>query len=85
MKKITYALMVVALTSCKKDYRACLKGDTCTVKNNIFNKGVYQPVCPVHADSVYIDQTYMIPYVKATDQNKTVWYIPQEDLYAVNP
>lgn len=72
-------LVILLLVACKKDSQV-LVGNLYYIKSNVFNKGAYQPVQPVKVDSIYMDQTYNIPYCICEDQQKTLWYIPIKDL-----
>ncbi|MDB5144220.1 MAG: hypothetical protein JWQ66_2933 [Mucilaginibacter sp.] len=81
MKKlITITALALLALSCKKENTACEVGDSCLVKSDVFNKGAYQPVLPVHADSTYIDGASHLRYLTVTDKQNVKWYLPQEDL-----
>lgn len=72
-------LSIINLTSCQKD-TIIQTGYSYHIKGDIFNKGVYQPSQPVTVNSLYTDPVSGLPYANVTDQNGTVWYIPQKDL-----
>lgn len=77
MKKI---LLLLLLYSCSKEPINIQVGSMYHIKNDVFNKGAFQPFQPVRVDSIYIDATYHIPYCVITDMNNVKWYIPKEDL-----
>lgn len=81
MKKqiLLIALASMVLAGCKKE-QLIVQGQSYHIKGNIFNKGVYQPAQPVMVNNLYTDPISGLPYANVTDQNGTVWYIPQEDL-----
>lgn len=78
MKKLILAAML--LVACSKEPLSIQIGQSYHIKNNIFNKGVFQPKQPVLVNKLYIDPASGLPYANVTDQNGLVWYIPQEDL-----
>jgi hypothetical protein len=60
-KALLIAALAIILTACKKEPQLVI-GNYYNVKGNVFNAGAYQPVCPCRLDSLYIDQTFHMPY-----------------------
>ncbi len=78
MKKLL--LLFALLTACQKEPLTIQVGMMYHIKSDIFSAGAYQPIQPVRVDKLYTDPISGYPFVEATDQSGTVWYMPQEDL-----
>lgn len=55
-------LSVINLTSCQKENITPEIGQSYHIKDNVFNKGAYQPKQPVIVDSLYTDPNTGLPY-----------------------